>query len=56
MYLSEVDNSIYGKRNTSMTESTNGKNKDMPLVLNSNQAIGVTNEVSINKDKRTHIL
>jgi len=27
-------------------------NNNMPLILNSNQATGVTNEVSINKDKK----
>jgi len=36
-------------------------NKDMPLILNNNHAVGVTDEVreilgSINKDKSKHIL
>ena len=41
VYLSEVENSKYSTRNTSTTESTNG----MPLILNNNHAIGVTDEV-----------
>ena len=45
MYLSEVENSKYGARNTSTTASTNGLNKDMPLILNNNHAVGVTDEV-----------
>jgi len=44
VYLSEVESSKYGKRNTSTTGSTNGMN-NMPLILNSNHAVGVTNEV-----------
>jgi len=34
VYLSEVENSKYGTRNTSTTGSTTGMNKDMPLILN----------------------
>ena len=45
MYLSEVENSKYGTRNTSTTGSTTEKNKDMPLILNNNDAVGVTDEV-----------
>ena len=45
MYLSEVENSKYGTRNTSVTGSTKGMNKDMPLILNNNHAVGVTDEV-----------
>jgi len=45
VYLSEVENSKYGSRNTSTTGSTNGMNKDMPLFLNNNQTFGVTDEV-----------
>ena len=51
VYLSEAENSKYGTRNT----STTGMNKDMPLILNNNHAIGVTDGF-INKDKCTHIL
>ena len=39
--LSEVENSNYGTRNT----STTGMNKDMPLILNNNHVVGVTDEV-----------
>ena len=59
VYLSEAENSKYGTRNTSTTGSTNGKTKDMPLILNNNHAIGVTDEVreiTWFKDKSTHIL
>ena len=45
MYLSEVENSKYGVRNTFTTESTTGMKKDMSLILNNNHAIGVTSEV-----------
>ena len=45
MYLSEVENSKYGTRNTSTTRSTTEMNKDMPLILNNNHAVGVTDEV-----------
>jgi hypothetical protein len=45
VYLSEVENSKYGTRNTSTTGSTTGMNKDMPLILNNNHAAGVTDEV-----------
>ena len=45
MYLSEVENSKYGTRNTSTTGSTTGMNKDMPLILNNNHAVGVIDEV-----------
>ena len=41
VYLSEVENSKYGARNT----STTGMNKDMPVILNNNRATGVTDEV-----------
>ena len=41
----EVENSKYGTRNTSKTGSTTGLNKDMPLILNTNHAVGVTDEV-----------
>ena len=44
-YLSEVENSKYSTRNTSTTGSTTGMNKDMPLTLNNNHTIGVTDEV-----------
>ena len=40
VYLSEVENSKYGTWNTSM-----GMNKDMLLILNNNNAAGVTDEV-----------
>jgi hypothetical protein len=59
VHPSEVENSKYGTRNTSTTGSTNGRNKDMPLILNNNHAIGVTDEVRETtwfKDKRAHIL
>ena len=36
VYLSEVENSKYGTRNT----STTGMNNDMPLILNNNHVIG----------------
>jgi hypothetical protein len=45
VYLPEVENSKYGTRNTSTAESTTGTNKDMPLILNNNDAAGVTDEV-----------
>jgi len=45
MCLSEVENSKYGARNTSITGSTTGMNKDMLLILNNNNAAGVTDEV-----------
>jgi len=41
VYLSEVENPKYGTRNTSTTGSTTGMNKDMPLIVNNNHAIGV---------------
>ena len=41
VYLSEVENSKYGTRNT----STTGMNNDMQLNQNSNHAVGVTDEV-----------
>ena len=49
VYLSEVENSKYGRRNTSTTGSTTGMNTDMPLILNINQAVGVTEEVYIQR-------
>jgi len=45
VYLSEVENSKYGTRNTSITGSTYGMNKDVPLILYNNNAAGVTDEV-----------
>ena len=39
VYLSEVENSKYGTRNTSTTD------KDMPLILYNNHVIGVSDEV-----------
>ena len=36
---------IFGTRNTSITGSTTGMNKDMPLILNNNNAAGVTDGV-----------
>ena len=45
VYLSEVENSKYGGRNTSTMGSTTGKNTDMPLILNNNHITGVTDEV-----------
>jgi len=45
VYLSEVENSQYGTRNTTTTGSTTGMNKDMPLILNNNHAAGVTDKV-----------
>ena len=60
MYLSEVENSKYGTRNTPKKESTTGMNKDMPLILNNNQSVCATDEVReitwFYKDKSTHIL
>ena len=41
----DVDNSKYGIRNISTTGSTTGMNADMPLILNNNHAIGVTDKV-----------
>ena len=41
----EVENSKYGIRKTSTTGSTNGMNKDTPLILNNNHAPSVTDEV-----------
>jgi len=41
VYLTEVENSKYGTRNTSTTGSTTGMNKDMPFILNNNHADGV---------------
>jgi len=41
VYLSEVESSKYGTRNRSTTGSTTGMNKDMPLTLNNNHAVGV---------------
>ena len=45
MCLSEVGNSKYGTRNTSTAGSTTRMNKDMPLILNNNNAVGVTDKV-----------
>jgi len=45
VYVSEVENSKYGTRNTLTTGSTTGMNKDMPLILNNNNAAGVTDGV-----------
>ena len=45
VYPSEAENSKYGTRNTPTTGSTNGMNKDVPLILNNNNAVGVTDEV-----------
>jgi len=45
VYLSEVDNSKYATRNTSKKGSTTGMNKDVPLILNNNHAVDVTDEV-----------
>jgi len=59
VYLSEAENWKCGTRKTSTTGGTNGKNEDIPLILNNNHAIGVTNEVrEINcfKEKSMHIL
>jgi len=61
VYMSEVDNSKYTTRNTSKKGSTTGMNKDVPLILNNNHAVGVTDKVreitcSISKDKSMHTL
>jgi len=46
VYLSEVENSNYGTRNTSTTGRRTVINKDMPLILNNyNNAAGLTNEI-----------
>ena len=45
MYLSEVENSKYGTRNTFTTGSTTGMNTDMSVILNDNHAVGVTDEL-----------
>jgi len=45
VYLSEVEDSKYGTRNTSTKGNTTGMNKDMPLILNNNHAVDVTDEV-----------
>jgi hypothetical protein len=45
VYLSEVENSRYGTRNTPTTGSTSGINKDVPLILNNNNAVVVTDGV-----------
>ena len=45
VYLSEVGNSKYGTRNTPTRGSTTGMNTDMPLILNNNHGVGVTDEV-----------
>jgi hypothetical protein len=45
VYLTEVENSKYGTRNTYTTGSTTGMNKGMPLILNNNHSIGVNDEV-----------
>jgi len=45
VYLSEVENLKYGTRNTPTAGSTTGMNKDMPLILNNNNAPGITDEV-----------
>jgi len=59
VYLSEAENSKYGTRNTCETGSTTGMNKDMPLILNNNRAVAVTDEVrdiTWFKDKSTHFV
>ena len=43
-----IENSKYGIRNTSTKGSTTGMIKDMPLILNNNLEIGVTDEVEKN--------
>jgi len=45
VYLSELENAKYGTRNTSTTGNTTGMNKDMPLIVNNNHAVGVNDEV-----------
>jgi len=45
VYLSEIENSKYGTRNTSTAGSTTGMNKGMPLILKNNNAAGITDEV-----------
>jgi len=45
VYPSEVENSKYGTKNTSTTGSTTGINTDIPLILNTNHAVGVSDEV-----------
>ena len=45
VYLSQVENSKYGTRNTYTTGSTTGMNKHMPLILNNKHAVGVNDEV-----------
>jgi len=45
VYLSEVESSKYGRRNTYTTGSTTGMNNDIPLILNNNHAIGINDEV-----------
>jgi len=45
VYLSGGENLKYGTKNTSTTGSTTRKNKDLPLILKNNHAIGVTDEV-----------
>jgi hypothetical protein len=45
VYLLEEETSNYGTRNTSTTGSTTGVNKDIPLILDNNNAAGVTEEV-----------
>jgi hypothetical protein len=41
VYLSEIENSKYGTRNTYATGNTTGMNKDMPLILRNNHAVGI---------------
>jgi hypothetical protein len=45
VYLSEGENSKCGTRNTSTTGGTTGVNKDVPLIMNNNLDIGVTDGV-----------
>ena len=45
VYMLEGENSKYGTKNTSTTGSTTRMNKDLPLILKNNHAIGVTDEV-----------
>jgi len=45
VYLSEIENAKYGTRNTPTTGNTTGMNEDMPLIVNNNHTVGVTDEV-----------
>jgi hypothetical protein len=61
VYLSEVEDSKYGTRNTSTKGNTTGMNKDMPLMLNNNHPFGITDAVRkiiwfYKQDKSKHIL